>query len=185
MFDQIAGQAARGWRLAVRVATSPGTQATAKRYALQVGAAATAVVVRKAAGLVEEKIEELQDQGSLSPTAAAVVTGVVRATSTGVSVTAAVVGNAAATVIGGDELVRLIEAVRDAARDAARDSDRALPDLESTAEDAHADLKNTADDQHKGQLEGKLASGVTSMREGTRPEDQAQQPAQEAQSDTG
>lgn len=175
MFDQFVGQvASRGWRLAVRVAASPGPQAAAKRYALQVGAAVTAVVVRKAAGVAEEKIEELQERGSLSPTAAAVATGVVRATSAGVTVTAAVVGNAAATVIGGDELVRLINAVREATRDSTA---TAQPDLKSTADGPRAELESTADDPHKGQSQGKVASGATSVREDARPGEQAEAPA--------
>jgi hypothetical protein len=145
MFDQIVGQmATRGWRLAVRVATSPGTQAAAKRYALQVGVAVTAMGVRKAADIVEEKIEELEGRGSLSPKAAAVASGVVRVTSAGVSVTAAVVNNAAGAVIGGDELVRLVDAVRDATRDTGA---TALPSLKNPTDDPHAELKNTADDR--------------------------------------
>lgn len=165
MFDQFVGQVAtRGWKLALRVAAAPGAQATAKRYALQVGAAVTAVVVRKAADMAEEKIEELQDRGSLSPTAATVATGVVRATRTGVTVTAAVVGNTAATVIGGDELVRLINAVREAARDSTA---TAPPDLKSTADDSRAE------DPNKGPLEETSLPDVTSAREAARAGDQA------------
>jgi hypothetical protein len=119
MFGPLGHVATRGLRLAVRVATIPSPQAAAKRYALQVGAAVTAMGVRKAADLAEEKIEELADQGSLSPKTAAVASGLVRATSAGVSVTAAVVSNAAGSVIGGNELVRLIDAIHDATRNPA------------------------------------------------------------------
>lgn len=133
MFDRLGRVATRGLQLAVRVATSPSTQAAAKQYALQVGAAVTAVAVRKAADAVEGKIEDLEDRGTLSPKTAAVAAGVVRATSTGVTVTAAVVGNAAGTVIGANELVRFVETVRDVILNPVTTSP---PDLENAANDA-------------------------------------------------
>jgi len=167
MFDWFVGRVAtRGWQLAVRVATSPGAQAAAKQYALQVGAAVTAIGVRKAAGMVEEKIEELKDRGSLSPKAAAAASGVVRTASAGVSVMAAVVGNAAGSVIGGNELVRLVDAVRDAVR--------------SPAATAQADPKNTADDQHQLKLEGKATSDAASVRAAFEPTDRGVANSKEA-----
>ena len=145
MFDRFVGRVAtRGWQLAVRVATSASAQAAAKQYALQVGAAVAAMGAKKAADMAENKIEKLEDRGTLSSKAAAVASGVVRVTSAGVSVMAAVVSNAAVGVIGGNELVRLIHAVRHAAR--------------NPATTAQADLKNTAADSHKPELEGKAAT---------------------------
>ena len=94
MFDQFVGQAAtRGWQFVVRLATSPSAQAAAKRYALQAGAAVTAMGAKKAADLAEDKIEELADRGSLSPKAAAVASGVVRVTSFGISATVAAISS--------------------------------------------------------------------------------------------
>jgi hypothetical protein len=153
MFGQLRQVATRGLRVAVRVAASPGPQASAKRYALQVGAAVTAMGVRKAADLAEEKIEELETRGSLSPKAAAVASGLVRATSAGVSVTAAVVSNTAGSVIGGNELVRLVDAVRDAARNPAT---------------AQTDLKSIADDPQKGELATRPIPDAASVPEHTR-----------------
>jgi hypothetical protein len=142
MFDRLGKVATRGLQLAVKVATSPSTQAAAKQYALQMGAAVTAVAVRKAADMVEGKIEELEDRGSLSPKTAAAAAGVVRATSTGVTVTAAVVGNAAGTVIGANELVRFVETVRDAIRNPATTPQ---PALENAANDPpKPELRDTA-----------------------------------------
>jgi hypothetical protein len=112
MFDQFVGQVAtRGWQLVVKAATSPGTQAAVKRYALQAGAAVTAIGAKKAADMAEGKIEELADRGNLSPKAAAVASGVVRAARFGITITAAAVG----TVLEANEPVRRDEAVRGAA----------------------------------------------------------------------
>jgi len=147
MLDRFGRVATRGWQLAVKVATSSNAQAAAKHYALQVGATVTVMGVKKAANMAEEKIRDLKDRGSLSSKAAAVASGVVRATSAGVSVTAAVVSNAAAGVIGGNELVRLVDAVRDAVR--------------NPAASAQDDLKKPAGDQPQPEL--KVTSDAASL----------------------
>ncbi|MGH4011654.1 MAG: hypothetical protein ACRDTH_26400, partial [Pseudonocardiaceae bacterium] len=100
-------------------------------------------VVRKAADMAEDKIEELEARGSLSPKAAAVTSGAVRVANVGASVAAAAVSSAAGSAIKGDESVRLVDAVRGAAR--------------NPAATARTYLENTATGLGKAELGAQLA----------------------------
>lgn len=145
MFDQLIRQVVTwGWH---KVASSPSTQAAVKQYALQAGATVAAMGMRKAADMAEDKIEELEERGSLSPKAAAVASGAVRVANVGSSVAVAAVCSASGSAI--DEAVKCQESVRmvDAVRGAAR----------NPAATSRTYLENTATGLSEGKLGAHLA----------------------------